>query len=112
MNVAQIAKLPLALALFACSSATTPTISTPQAPAAGAGTLAAAGTSAAAVAAPVSSEPAAATSSLTLPALENGYQRFLAAAVDVPAGTTVSRQPTCASLRRILRLMPKSYATT
>lgn len=87
MNVAQIAKLPLALVLFACSSApsTTASSSTPQAPAAGAGTLAAAGTSAAAVAAPASREPAA---TLTMPALEDGYRRFMAAPVDVPAGGT------------------------
>jgi|GEM_PF-2664569 len=87
MKLTHFAKLPLALAVIACSSADSTTQAPQQALAAGNGTAtqAVAGTSASPVAAPVT---AATTSSLTMPALEDGYKRFVAPPVDVPAGAT------------------------
>lgn len=80
MNVADIAKMPLVLLLAACSS------TGGSAPAAGSSAPAgSAGTSAAAVSAEAA---AVAASGLQMAPLQDGYQRFIAPAVTVPAGTT------------------------
>jgi hypothetical protein len=95
MNIKRLAKLSLALALFSCSSSGSST-----APEAAAGSTApassashpttpnAAGISATGQPPATAMTASATTSSLQMPPLEPGFQRFVAPAVDVPSGST------------------------